>query len=122
MIFCTPEDLTKLSHSVRRFLMKLGFMPGATIKAELRLVFPDMSSMQALHRVILQEMSKSMLIAANNSPVIERGPDTVEIQIGGMSIVLTCEQSCGDLEGRRLGYNNVKWFNQGGWATPPSRG
>ena len=122
-MICTPDDLHKVSHACRHFLMKLGFMPGVTIQAELHVICADVGTMHALHCSIMQGLSKSFYQAASGNPVKARSPNTVAIECGGMSIVLTCQQEFGDLDaGCSLGYNDINWqppFTQIGWTAGP---
>lgn len=114
MILLKSEDIRQVAYAVRHFLMKTGFMQGLSVKAELRLIAPDIQTMRAMHVAIEREMSKAMYIAGNHRPVRATGPNTIEFDCGGITIVLTCQQELGVIDGESIGYNSIQWLEYRG--------
>lgn len=74
--------------------------------------FNDMLKMRAAEFKIVSSMSKSMFVACNGNPVRKIDSDAVEIQYGGIGIVLRCKVRAYAPAKTDAGYNDVLFIDK----------
>lgn len=106
MNYYEAEDLERLAFEVRRFLGKGDYLTRICGMAKVYLEFPDIGSMYQARMDILRSMPPSM--AAMGDKAIRRIDDgTIEIEVGGVSVILTCKKRFMTPSGIDAGYNQV---------------
>lgn len=91
MIGLETGDLDRLAFEVRRFLDKTDTRSRLLGMAKLYLEFPDVGMMYDAHMAIIRALSPIMRLTANKEyRTID--DETIEIEFGGISIILTCKQ------------------------------
>ena len=110
------DDVRRLAFEVRRFLGMGGWLHQISGMAKLYLEFPDVSRMYDFHKQLMLALSSTM-IATSGDTVRRIDDETVEVEIGGMSLILTCKQRFHLPDGDTVGYSNMK-FNV---VPPPLR-
>lgn len=100
------DDLSRLAHEVRAFLGKGGWLHRISGMAKLYLEFPDVGAMYDFHRQLMQALDPA-LIAVSGDSVWRIDNETIEIEVGGMSVILTCKQRFQLRDGNSVGYANM---------------
>ena len=104
----SPDDLQRLTHEVRRFLSKGDLMTRLATRARLYLEFPDVGSMHNAEVAIMQALGPMMYLAPGANPTtVDEG--TIEIEFGGMTIMLTCKQRFMTPSGKAVGYGSMEF-------------
>ncbi len=104
---CTQEDLDRLAFEVRRFLDAGDWRRRVLGMAKLYLEMPDVGAMFALKRDIMQALSPVMLACGEPIRVVDE--ETIEIPVGGVSIILTCKQRFMREAGRPVGFASIQF-------------
>lgn len=102
-----PDDLERLAHEVRLFLGKSNWRNRIVGMAKLYLELPDVGAMCELHRQIMCSLNPAMLAVSRDS-VRYVDDETVEIEVGGISVILTCKQRFALKDGGTVGYAGVQ--------------
>lgn len=108
----SADDLNRLAFEVRRFLDGGDWRRRILGMAKLYLEMPDVASMYAFHRDIMRAISEdpSLCIAAGMGETVRNiDEETIEIQIGGISIILTCKQRFLTESGKAVGYQSLNF-------------
>jgi hypothetical protein len=104
------DDLHRLAFEVRSFLDRGDWRRRILGMAKLYLEMPDIGSMFALHRDIMRAIAADpgmMAAVSCGNPVRHIDEETIEIQIGGISIILTCKQRFMTESRKPLGYQSM---------------
>lgn len=100
------DDLLKLAHDIRRFIAKGGWLHRISGMAKLYLEFPDVGAMYDFHRQLMLSLDPS-LISVSGDSIRRIDDETVEIEVGGISVILTCKQRFQLRDGSSVGYANM---------------
>jgi len=106
----SADDLNRLAFEVRRFLNGGDWRRRILGMAKLYLEMPDVGSMYAFHRDIMRAISEDPSLTcahAHGNFVRNIDEETIEIQIGGISIILTCKQRFLTESGKAVGYHSL---------------
>ena len=100
------DDLLKLAHDIRRFIAKGGWRHRISGMAKLYLEFPDIGTMYDFHRQLMQALDPT-LIAVSGDSIRKIDDETVEIEVGGISFIITCKQRFQLRDGSSVGYTDM---------------
>ena len=101
------SDLAQVSHAVRVLLERQNMMTRLATRPKVVLEFPDVGSMHYFHRDILRSLEPYMRVMPN--PEARVGEGVVELECGGVTYVLTCNQRFATTSGKAVGYNSAQF-------------
>jgi hypothetical protein len=102
------NDLTRLAHDIRHFLGKGGWLHRITGMAKLYLEFPDVGAMYDFHRQLMQALDPALIVISGDT-LRRIDHETIEIEVGGISVILTCKQRFALPDGNSVGYANMQF-------------
>lgn len=103
------KHLTALTKTVRNFIQTAQIPQVNGIIPQLVLNVPDVATMLRLHVSIIEAMDESMMIVNNERPTTRIGEGIVELEYGGVQIVLICTQLFESPDGLLRGYNSLQF-------------
>lgn len=110
------KDLDRLSSEIRMFLGKAALRTRLATMAKLYLEFSDVGTMRDAHMSILRALEPVMrMMVRGGEPTTYVDDHTVELQFGGVSIILTCKQRFAVRSRGSIGYRDIAFVD------PPKR-
>ena len=103
------NDLLRLSMEVRRFLNKGDLMTRLSTMAKLYLEFPDVGSMRAAHVAVMRSLVDELHIVNDAPHYVD--DHTIEIQVAGVSIILSSKQRFMTMRGS-VGYRDIAFVDR----------
>lgn len=98
------DDLHRVSHAIGRLLGRANMVTRMATRPKVVLEFPDVGSMYAFHADILKSLEPIMMV--NSAPESRSGEGIVELEFGGVTYVLVCNQRFMTRSGKAVGYNS----------------
>jgi hypothetical protein len=97
---------------VRLFLDKGDWRRRVLGMAKLYLELPDIGMMHGLRLEIMRAIATdpAMLAAAASAGLRQIDEETLEIEVGGISVILTCKQRFMTEAGKGIGYHSVNFI------------
>ena len=104
------NDILRLAHEIRTFVAKGGFEHRFATMAKLYFEFADIGAMHGMQMQLLRALDPITRFSMDHIDCSRRIDDeTIEIEIGGISVILTCKQRFAAQSGRAVGYNDIQF-------------
>lgn len=103
-----PDDLRRLAFEVRNFLDKGDWRRRILGAAKLYLEMPDIGAMHGLRVEILRALGPEMRACDCGPHYVDE--ETMAIDVGGISIIITCKQRFMTRAGKAVGYQSMRFM------------
>lgn len=105
------DNLLRMTDAIRRFThcLQIGDFD---VVPKLYFEFTDMSKMYGAEATIRQAFSREMMFATGEPIKRNIDKDAIEMQIGGVVVVLRCMTRLAGIDGTDVGYTGVKFFSR----------